>query len=164
MKTIMQSAVQLTEKLHRMPSGQPGEIWSVEGDLRLGVNLADWDRLGCLLKKLEMKPMRGHSLEIDPECAADTITYLGEKLEVIEAEEACGRAVLRSAPPRREKEQISFFEMVLDRAKGMSLVRYVYDRLRGERSQVPASLTRETLDRLLKDLITLAREKPEGSA
>ena len=158
------TAIHLTEKLHRIPSGRPAEVWSVEGELRLGVNLADWDRLGCLLERLEMKPIRGCRLEIDPECAADTITYLGEELAVIEKEEARGRAVLRSVHPRREEGRISFFELVLDRAKGMSLARYVYDRSRGERFTVPASMSRETLERLLQDLIALgsgeARDGP----
>jgi len=159
------TAVHLTKKLHQMPSGQSGEVWSVEDKLRLGVNLADWDRLGCLLQRVEMKPVGGCRLEINPQLVAETITYLGEELAVIEKEEGRGKAVLRSVHPRTEEGRISFFEMLLDAAEGMSLARYVYDRTRGERSAIPASMARETLDRLLKDLIALGggqiKEGPE---
>jgi hypothetical protein len=53
---------------------------------------------------------------------------------------------------------ISFFEMVLDADKGLSLVRYAYDRGLGERASVPATLTMDCLTRLLDDLIELFRE------
>jgi hypothetical protein len=46
--------------------------------------------------------------------------------------------------------------MVLDRSEGLSLVRYAYDGVRGERLTVSAPLTMSTLVRLLTDLMDLA--------
>jgi hypothetical protein len=156
-KETMQTATRITDQLLNASSERPAEVESLCGDYRVGVRLADWDRLGCLLDGLEMRHCRGEPLPIDPARAAARISYLGETLEIIEIEEAEGRAVLRSNPPRTEEARISFFEMVLDRGEGLSLTRYVYDRQRSERSPVPASITRETLERLLQDLNALVQ-------
>ena len=124
--------------------------------LQVRLKLADWDRLGCLLERLEIKHARGDSLGLDPACIAEKVTYLGEALAVIEAEEDGKKTILRSAPPRKDGELVCFFEMVLDRSEGLSMVRYANDRVRGERLTVPAPLTISTLDRLLTDLMALA--------
>ena len=126
------------------------------GDLQVRLKLADRDRLGCLLERLEIKHSQGDPLGLDPARIAGKVTYLGEALAVIETEENGKKAILRSAPPRTDGEVICFFEMVLDRSEGLSLVRYAYDRIRGERLTVPAPLTISTLDRLLTDLVELA--------
>jgi hypothetical protein len=133
-----------------------GEIQAKVGDLRVRLKLADRDRLGCLLERLEIKHSQGDSLGLDPIRIAGKITYLGEALAVIETEENGQKAILRSAPPRTDGEVICFFEMVLDRSEGLSLTRYAYDRIRGERLAVPAPLTISTLDRLLTDVVELA--------
>ena len=128
------------------------------GNLRISVNFADLDRLGFLIKRLDV----GHSLKaplaFDPGRIEGQVTYLGERLQVIETEGNKGRSILRSAPPRIEGEVISFFEIALDQAKGLSLVRYEYDRQRRVRTSVPLPLARDTLERLLVDLIGLAGE------
>lgn len=145
----------ISQILEDLP-GPDGEIQAMVGGLQVGLKLADRDRLGCLLGGLEIKHAQGGPLGLDPVRIAQKVTYLGEALAVIEAEEDGKKAILRSAPPRRDGEIVSFFEMVLDRAEGLSLVRYAYDRLRGERLIVPAPLTISTLDRLLTDLMALA--------
>lgn len=152
------SAKRIINQLQNIPSGQAGEFQAFEGNLRIAVKFADRDRLGFLIKRLDVGHSREGPLALDPGRIEDQVTYLGERLQVIETEENRGISILRSAPPRIEGEVISFFEMVLDRAKGLSLVRYEYDRRRRERTSVPLSLTRDTLERLLMDLIGLARE------
>ena len=154
----MTLAKRITNQLHRIPSGQAVEIQTVEGNLRIEVKFSDWDRLGYLLNRIDVEHSQGDPLAFDPGRIEDQVTYLGERLEIIETEGNLGRSILRSAPPRIDGEVISFFEMVLDRAKGLSLVRYEYDRHRRERTLVPSHLTRDTLERLLVDLIQLARE------
>ncbi len=136
--------------------GGAGEIQIVAGDLQARVRLADWDRLGCLLERLELRHTRGLPLHIAPASVEKAVTYLGETLRVIETEEARGRALLRSAPPSLREGRIAFFEMVLDRGEGLSLARYVYDRERQQRQSVPAPLTRHALEHLLDDLLALA--------
>ena len=145
----------IINQIPRVLSGPAGEIQARVGDLQVRMNLADRDRLGCLLEKLEIKHAQGNPLGLDPTRIAGKVTYLGEALAVIEVEESGEKAILRSAPPRTDEEWISFFEMVLDRSEGLSLVRYAYDGVRGERLTVSAPLTMSTLVRLLTDLMDL---------
>ncbi len=152
------SAKRIINQLQNIPSGEAGVFQAFEGNLRITIKFTDRDRLGFLIKKLDVGHSRDGPLALGPGLIEGQVTYLGERLQVIETEANRGISILRSAPPRIEGEVISFFEMVLDRAKGLSLVRYEYDRRRGERTSVPLSFTRDTLERLLVDLIELARE------
>jgi hypothetical protein len=155
----MAKAEHIIRQLQRGPCGQAGEILAEDGDLEVRVQLADWDRLGCRLEKLEMKGTPGHSLKLDPLRLEEELTYLGEPLRIVELEKHGGKAILRSFPPRRENGTTSFFEMILDGPEGLSLTRLAYDRNLGQRSPVPVSMTRDTLERLLADLVDLASKR-----
>jgi hypothetical protein len=135
-----------------------GTVQASDDQFKVDVTLVDWDRLGCLIRKVEIGHSHNNAMKFDPAQIEDKITYLGEPLRVIELAEDGGRAVLRSAPPHRDGEKISFFELVLDQNAGLSLVRYLYDGNRGERISVPAALTRESLERLLADLIDVVED------
>ena len=154
----MKPAEHIISQMRRSLSEPDGEIQATVGGLRVRLKLADWDRLGCLLERLEIKHAQQGFLGLDPARIAEKVTYLGEALAVIEAEEDGKKAILRSAPPSRDGEVVYFFEMVLDRSEGLSLVRYACDRARGDRLAVPAPLTISTLDRLLTDLLALAEK------
>jgi len=132
------------------------QILASDGSLQVRVQLADCDRLGCLLERLEVRPTHGCSLKIDPLWIEKEIHYLGEPLKIIELEKFQGKALLRSFPPRRENGTVHFFELVIDPGEGLSLNRFSYDRSLGSRTQTPVPLTRETLERLLADLVSLA--------
>jgi len=153
----MKPAEHIISQMRRSLSEPDGEIQATVGGLRVRLKLADWDRLGCLLERLEIKHAQGDSLGLDPVRIEGKVTYLGEALTVIEAERDGKKTILRSAPPRKDGEMVCFFEMVLDRSEGLSLVRYAYNRVQRERLTVPAPLSISTLDRLLTDLIDLAK-------
>ena len=145
----------IKEQLQKAPSDQAVEIGASEEKLRVEVKLADSSRLGCLLDRLHLEHTESGQLAIDPVEIVEQITYLGERLEIIETEGKEGMTILRSTPPRADGEVISFYEMVLDE----SLVRYKYDPKTEERTPMPAPLTRDTLERLIGDLIELAGGK-----
>jgi hypothetical protein len=147
----------MMEGLRNAPSGQDAQICGSDETLRVEITLADSGRLGCLLGRLDVQPREGDRLNIDPVQLTQKITYLEEGLDIIEMEGEGGRTLLRSAPPRKDQEITTFFEMVLEPSKGLSLVRYRYDPDRGERTPVSAPLTRDTLERLIGDLIELAQ-------
>ncbi len=128
------------------------------GDLQVHLRLADWDRLGCLLERLEIRHRGGRPLHLTPVSIEKRVTYLEEALRVIEIEEARGHALLRSAPPTVSDGKVMFFEIILDRSKGLSLARYAYDRERGKRDRIAAPLTRHALVRLVDDLLALNSE------
>ena len=151
----MASAEHIIEQLQNGPSGQAEEILAADGDVQVRLQLADRDLLGCLVEKLEMKGTNGHPLELDPVRIEKEMTYLGEPLRIIEMEKYFGKAILRSFPPRMENGTVSFFEVVIDRSNGLSLTRQAYDRHLGKRSPIPIAFTRETLERLLADLVYL---------
>lgn len=148
----------IIDQLQKWPAGGAGEFLATDSYLEVRIQLADWDRLGCVLEKLEMKCGDGHFLKLDPVRIEKEITYLGEPLKIIELEKHCGRALLRSFPPRTENGSLSFFELVIDRTEGLSLKRLAYDRILGKRSPTPVPLTRDTLIRLLGDLVRFLTE------
>ncbi len=155
--TIMEWKERIKANLLPIPLNQANEVKFAEGEIQVNLSLSDWDRLGCFLTRLEMKPQAGSRLNLNPAKIEEKITYLGERLKAIEIEAGGGKAVLRSAPPEGDGRVLSFFEIALDPKEGLSLMRYAYDRKQGERFLVSAPLTRATLERLLADLIQLAR-------
>jgi hypothetical protein len=154
----MPIAKHIIEQIQKGHFGQSGVIQAVEGEFHVEVKMADCDRLGCLLNSLDLKRTDGGDLALDPIQLVNQVTYLGERLEVIENDRGTGRTILRSSPPRIEGDIISFFEMVIDTAKGLSLVRYKYDCQVGERQNELAPLTCDTVERLINDFIELLRE------
>jgi len=152
-------AEQLIQQLKEHPPDRSGEIRLTEGGLEIRVQLADWDRLGCLLEGLEIQHAQAVPRACDPIRILDKVTYLGETLKLIEVDADAGRAILRSSPPCVFEDGVSFFELVLDRARGLSLTRQTFDRQEGERRRVPAPLTRHVLERLLVDLVDCVSAK-----
>jgi hypothetical protein len=148
---------EITEQLEIASPDQAVDIRVADEDLRVELDLADWGRLGCLLDRLEIRHTHEGGPAIDPVQITERITYLEEKLRIVEREGERGRTILRSSPPRVDGEVISFFEIVLDRATGLSLRRYRYDHRTEERTPAAAPLSRATLERLVGDLITLAQ-------
>ena len=149
----------INEQLQKAPPDQAVAIGAAEGKLRLELKLADSSRLGCLLDRLHLEHTEGGQLAVDPAQIVERMTYLGERLEIIETEGKEGMTILRSTPPRVDGEVISFYEMVLEESTRLSLVRYKYDPETEERTPMPAPLTRDTLERLISDLIELGRGK-----
>lgn len=147
----------INEELQKAPPDQAVVIGASEGNLRVEVKLADSSRLGCLLDRLHLEHTEGGQLAVDPLQVVERITYLGERLEIIETEGKEGLTILRSTPPRINGEVVSFYELLLDRSTRLSLVRYKHDPRTKTRTPMPAPITRDTLERLIGDLIELAQ-------
>jgi hypothetical protein len=148
----------ITEQLQKAPPDQAADLRASDENLLLNLKLEDWGRLGCLLARLDIEHTREGQLSIDPVRISEKISYLEERLEIVESEGPEGRTILRSAPPRVDGEGISYFEVVLDGSTRLSLVRYKYDHQTEERKPAAAPLARDTLERLIGDLITMAEE------
>ena len=146
----------INEQLQKAPPDQPVAVGASEEKLRMEVKLADSSRLGCLLDRLHLEHTEGGQLAVDPFEVVERITYLEERLEIIETEGNEGMTILRSSPPRVDGEVISFYEMVLDRSTRLSLIRYKHEPSTEERTPMHAPLTRDALERLISDLIELA--------
>ena len=148
----------IMEQLQEAPPDQATDIRASDENLRMNLKLADWGRLGCLLARLDIEHTHEGRLKIDAAQISKRISYLEERLEIIESEGGEGRTILRSSPPRVDGEVISYFEVVLERSTRLSLVRYSYDPKIEERKPAPAPLARNTLERLVGDLITMVEE------
>ena len=155
-RKMISCAENIVKQLQNWPAGQAGEFLASDGELQVSLKMADSDRLGCLLERLEMKGTSGHPLNLDPIRVEKEVTYLGEPLKIVELEKYQGKALLRSFPPRRENQTVLFFELIIDRNEGLSLHRFAYDRNLGTRSHTPVPVTRDTLERLLADLVSWA--------
>ena len=149
----------INEELQKALPDQAVQVEASEGKLRVEVKLADSSRLGCLLDRLHLEHTEGGQLAVDPVQVVERITYLGERLEIIETEGKEGMTILRSTPPRIDGEVVSFYELLLDRSTRLSLLRYKHDPRTKTRAPMPAPLTRDTLERLIGDLIELAGGK-----
>jgi len=155
---VMHKAVALFDEFPQGPLGEARLIeWAVD-EARIRLNLADIDRLGCLLDRAELKPAPASELIIEPKSLESTFTYLGESLVLIEHAQDEGKAILRSRPPLLEGSQIQYYELVVDRSEGLSLTRYAYDSVACQRTPVAAPLTMHALGRLIDDLKRLAAE------
>jgi hypothetical protein len=92
---------------------------------------------------------------------ADRVTYLFERLELQEVDDEAGRALLRSARPRRRHGLRGYYQVELARSsegrRTVSLSRMAFDESTRTRSAVPMQLTVETLERLAEDLGATAR-------
>ena len=148
----------IMDQLGKWPAGQGGEFRAAEGDLQVRVKMSEAGRMGCLLETLELKSTSG-SFSVDPIRIEKEVNYLDEPLKIVELKKYEGRAILRSFPPRTVNGMVSFFEMIIDRTDGLSLGRVAHNRKLGTRSPTPALLTRDTLERLLADLMILASNK-----
>ena len=81
---------------------------------------------------------------------SDRLTYLMEPIRPIEIDADACVAQLRSSPPQRDDDGRSYYELTVRRGGEIALCRY-----RKEpgtvRQQIPATVTREVLLRLVDD-------------
>jgi hypothetical protein len=81
---------------------------------------------------------------------AERVTYLMEPIAPIEVDAAACVVQLRSNPPQRDDDGRSYYELMVRCGGEIALVRYRKEN--GDaRRQIPATLTREVLSRLVGD-------------
>jgi hypothetical protein len=81
---------------------------------------------------------------------SERLTYLMEPISPIEIDQAACVVQLRSNPPQRDDDGRSYYELVVRSGGEIALVRYRKEN--GDaRRQIPATLTREALSRLVGD-------------
>ncbi len=119
--------------------------------------------MGCAVAGLRLEDLRAPARDADALKAwADRltgrITYLMERIAVIEVDAAGGSALLRSAPPGLREEFRFYYEAVLRRPGTLTLTRYRYHNGDRERTEVPCNLTLEVFERLVDDLAKTMRE------
>lgn len=134
-----------------------------EEGLRVSFGAEAVDRVGCAIAGLSIKDLRSVERDVGNLAAwadrvAGRITYLLEKIAIIEVDAASGSALLRSARPERRGEARAYYEVVLTIPGTLTLTRYRYHQGEAKRVEIPCNLTLEVFERLVDDLVATMRE------
>lgn len=146
---------------HRAPFHDHVEhVIASEGGLTVRCAISGAERLGCALAQLELVEEGRTVLTLDQlddrvEQICQKITYLLEPLGKIEVDSLTKSALVRSATPKRQGEQISYYELLASADRHTTLRRYCYDAAKRSRATVDFALTNDQLELLLEDLVTL---------
>lgn len=132
------------------------------GGVRVAVEFVDVDRIGLRLRRLHAERITPFvDAAYDPdrlrrqaEEIARRVSYLTERLGLIEFDAHHGRAQLRSTPPRRDTAHHSFYEIILTRNHQVAFCRYesADKDVPSPRAVVAFEITHDMFSRLVNDL------------
>ncbi len=164
----------LSEKLHLMQRLEDQMHFSVrhtegdekgyrlseqEGPVAATVVIPDMDKYSLVVSSIELehrdfKPTApvAELLSRQAEIISKNVTYLKEKLVLIELDELNGAAQIRSAAPWCENGSVQYFELLLQEGRRAILKRYEKRQTENERQDVPFLLTEDIFPRLMDDL------------
>ena len=81
------------------------------------------------------------------------MTYLLEHVGTLEHDAAAETVLIRSAPPARQAEKTTFYEIVLHAPDTLTLRRYRRVTRDADREQIDLQMTHEVLEKLSTDLV-----------
>jgi hypothetical protein len=129
--------------------GDPEQDGEVRGAIRrngIRVELGD-----ITLERLASKKQSFAKLKSRAEVLSRQLTYLDERLEIVDHDRRGMYIQLRSLPPYKDDSQIRFNEISIGRDK-VVVKRIAFYRRDEVKQQVPLTLTEELLERLMADL------------
>ena len=138
------------EGRHHWTQQFPDAGWTVH------LNADTNDTIGCRLWELRMEaqpetaiaPLRDWA-----ERLARQVSGLMEPLKLLEVDDHCQEAILRSVAPSRHGDQRSYYELKLAGKGTATLERFtVSSENRDRRQQIPFTLTHEVLVKLIGDI------------
>ena len=103
------------------------------------------------LERLTLKKQSFAKLKASAELLSRQVTYLDERLEIVDHDRRGMYIQLRSLPPYKDDAQIQFNEISIGRDK-IEVKRIAFFRRDAVKRQVPMSLTEPLLLRLMEDL------------
>jgi hypothetical protein len=146
---------QFEQELSKLGSGGTTNVM-VDADPRhLTCDIVERNSLAVSFNRLrlettELAAADAATLERIGKALAAQLTYLMEPIAPIEIDQAACVVQLRSNPPQRDDDGRSYYELLVRRGGEIALVRYRKEN--GDaRRQIPATLTREILTRLVAD-------------
>jgi len=125
---------------------------------RIELRLTDVNPLACSLDRLTYTSaqLSGAAFDRLKDVSGQLrrrLSYLLEPLATIEADDQLQTVQMRSCPPRRDEEGVSYYELEV-RPNEISLCRYQRS-AKHPRHVTPTTLTRETLYRVAEDFAAL---------
>jgi hypothetical protein len=154
---------QLGQLVNNPPSAWPAEI-AVEGRAgRVSCDVQAVEQLACSLDEIQYQAQEPFGqtpagLTQMGEALANRVSYLLEPIGNYELDEDGMTLQMRSIPPSGDRENLSFYELLL-RCSGEIRI-YRYQQSAGSvREKVPMEFTRQVLGRLGNDLDDLVADR-----
>lgn len=134
---------------------KPLKLTVSDHGVKVHVELEDFDRLGCLLKGLEIftESPCGDKIESQANSIMDNITYLIDRLAVVELDNLNHQLLLRSERPLKDENFILYDEIILDKGNHLRLQRVCFDMEGRERRDISSNLSLDLLAKLVTDLV-----------
>jgi len=126
-----------------------------QGPRRIVCDVVTAGPLGCSLERFaletaELADATPPRLKAVSDALAARLTYLLEAISPVEVDEDHCVVQMRSNPPQRDDDGMSYYELLVTRGGQLSLCRYA-KQPGGRRRQIPAQFTREVVARLAAD-------------
>jgi hypothetical protein len=143
------------QELTKLGSGAAATLAVEEVPRQLTCDIAERNPLAVSFRFLklataELAAASATDLERLGKSLADRLTYLMEPIRPIEHDSGACVVQLRSNPPQRDDDSRSYYELLVRRGGEIALTRYRKEN-GGARQQIPATVTREVLLRLVGD-------------
>jgi hypothetical protein len=145
----------LDQELKNLGSGASATVAVEESPRRLTCEIVERDALAVSFNQLrlattELASAGAADLERIGKALSGRLTYLMEPIAPIELDAEECVVQLRSNPPQRDDDGRSYFELIVRRGGEIALARYRKEN-GNARQQIPATVTREVLLRLVGD-------------
>jgi hypothetical protein len=146
---------QLKQELTKLGSGGGATLHVADGPRELVCELVERNTLAVSLGVLrltttELAGATSADLERISKSLSERLTYLMEPISPIEIDADECVVQMRSNPPQKDDDGRSYYELLVRRGGEIGLVRY-HKENGAARRQVPATVTREVLLRLVGD-------------
>ena len=159
----MNLRLQFDQELKKLGSGAAATVAVEDSPRQLTCEIVERDSLAVSFKHLrlatsELASASVTDLERIGKALSERLTYLMEPIAPIELDAEECIVQLRSKPPQRDDDGRSYYELVVRRGGEIALVRYRKEN--GDaRRQIPATVTREVLLRLVSDFCAVLDQK-----
>jgi hypothetical protein len=146
---------QFDQELKRLGSGAAATVAVEDLPRQLTCGIVERNALAVSFNRLrlatnELADASAADLERIGKALSERLTYLMEPIAPIELDKDACVVQLRSNPPQRDDDGRSYYELMVRRGGEIALVRYRKEN-GASRKQIPATVTREVLLRLVGD-------------
>ena len=150
---------QFEQELLNLGDGGPATVAVHNSPRQLSCDVVERNSLAVSFNQLrlatdELASAKAPELEQIGKTLAGRLTYLMEPIAPIEIDAAACVVQLRSNPPQRDDDGRSYYELLVRRGGEIALSRFRKEN-GDSRRQIPATVTREVLLRLVGDFCTV---------
>jgi len=139
--------------------------WLVEGGPAVAVDFTVVDSLSCGFRELrlsagELSNAPFEALQSWADGLCKKVTYLLEHVGPLESDSAAQTVLIRSTPPSKQSDHVTFYEMLIQAPGTLSLRRYTRAAHEADRTACEIQITHEVLVRLVQDIVAAIPTAP----